>query len=56
MKDNKRTKHLTKEVLRLRVELRSAKLRIKLLNSKWDKWEERARTLYREKHGKDCPQ
>ncbi len=51
MKDNKRTKNLTREVLRLRVELRTAKLRIKVLHSEWHKWEGRARTLYREKMG-----
>lgn len=45
MKDNKRTKHLTKEVLRLRAELHIANQFKELYLSKWEKWEERARNL-----------
>lgn len=46
MKDNKRTKRLSREVFRLKVALRTANQFKALYLSKWEKWEERARNLF----------
>lgn len=43
------------EIARLKGELRSAEQFKELYRNKWEKWEERARSLYREVHGKDAP-
>jgi hypothetical protein len=43
------------EIVRLREELKTANQFKELYLSKWEKWEARARALYRELHGKDAP-
>lgn len=46
---------MQKEIKRLKQELKTANQFKELYLSKWEKWEERARSLYREVHGKDAP-
>ena len=46
---------MQKEILKLRKENDILENRNKRYLEKWDTWEERARSLYRELHGKDAP-
>ena len=46
---------MAKEILALRVKNTQLEERWRYANEKHDLWEERARTLYRELHGKDAP-
>lgn len=48
-------KQLKRELKRLKQELKTANLFKDLHLQKWEKWEERARSLYRELHGKEAP-
>lgn len=48
-------KQLIRELKHLKKELHSANLFKDLHLQKWETWEERARSLYRELHGKDAP-
>lgn len=43
------------EMMRLKDELRVAERFKELYRAKWEKWEERARSLYCELHGKEAP-
>lgn len=48
-------KKLNRELKRLKQELKAANQFKDLYLQKWEKWEERARDLYRELHGKEAP-
>lgn len=48
-------KQLMRKLKHLRKELHSVNLFKDLYLQKWEKWEERAKELYRQVHGKDAP-
>lgn len=55
MNYKQQNKQLKRELNRLKKELQTANLFKDLHLQKWEKWEERARSLYREIHGKEAP-
>jgi hypothetical protein len=46
---------ISDEITRVKDELRVAERFKELYRAKWEKWEARARSLYRELHGKEAP-
>lgn len=54
MEQKQNTKHLMRQIKHLKRELQCAQQFKDLYLSKWEKWEEIARALYQEVHGKEA--